>query len=237
MDKKQIDELQHRGDISKGLAAIMEKNKKHINPIADMDNITKQIGTGKDNIKVIENYLTDKESETAMSIISKYKVREGVIHSYGINDLEEHKLSDEESLFTNIMRKKLLNTIISEYKMKFELDRPFLYIVHPTGTYIDPHTDILDIDEPDYENDTYESQIEKFPYLWSGHLSVLGYLNDDYEGGELYFPQHDYVIRPKKNMLILFPGNTHYVHGVSEVTSGTRYTISQWSLFSEFNKK
>ena len=82
MDKKQIDELQHRGDITKGLAAIMEKTKADINPIADMDNITKQIGTGKDNIKVIENYLTDKESETAMSIISKYKVREGVIHSY-----------------------------------------------------------------------------------------------------------------------------------------------------------
>ena len=36
----------------------------------DIDNITKQIGTGIDNIKVFENYLTDKESETAMSIIS-----------------------------------------------------------------------------------------------------------------------------------------------------------------------
>ena len=58
MDKKQIDELQHRGDITKGLAAILA-NKSYIDPIAKMDNITKQIGTGKDNIRVIENYLTD----------------------------------------------------------------------------------------------------------------------------------------------------------------------------------
>ena len=118
MDKKQIDELQHRGDITKGLAAIMEKNKAHINPIAKMDNITKQIGTGKDNIRVIENYLTDEESKIAMSIIKKYKVRDGVVHSYGINDLKEYKPSQGELLFTNIMRKKLLNTVISEYKMK-----------------------------------------------------------------------------------------------------------------------
>jgi hypothetical protein len=203
----------------------------------NIDNITKQIGTGIDNIKVFENYLTDKESETAMSIISRYKVKEGVNHSYPIHTLEEYTPSQEELLFTKIMRKKLIHKVTLEYKMKFVQDKPFLYIVHPTGTYIDPHTDILDIDEPDYENDTYESQIEKYPYLWSGHLSVLAYLNDDYEGGELYFPDFNYSIRPKKNMLILFPGNTHYVHGVSEITSGTRYTISQWTQFSEFNKK
>jgi Rps23 Pro-64 3,4-dihydroxylase Tpa1-like proline 4-hydroxylase len=225
------------GPLNAGLAAKMAKSNETIIPIADTDNITKQIGTGINNIKVIENYLTDKESETALSIIKKYKIKEGVNHSYSINNLEEHSPSEEEKLFTNIMRKKLLNTVISEYKMKFIQDRPFMYIVHPTGTYIDPHTDILDIDEPDYENDTYESQIEKYPYLWSGHLSVLAYLNDDYEGGELYFPDFNYSIRPKKNMLILFPGNTHYVHGVSEITSGTRYTISQWTQFSEFNKK
>jgi len=225
------------GPLNAGIAAKMAKSNETIIEIANTDNITKQIGTGINNIKVIENYLTDKESETALSIIKKYKIKEGVNHSYSITNLEEYSPSEEEKLFTNIMRKKLLNTVISEYKMKFIQDRPFLYIVHPTGTYIDPHTDILDIDEPDYENDTYESQIEKYPYLWSGHLSVLGYLNDDYEGGELYFPQFNHVIRPKKNMLILFPGSTHYVHGVSEVTSGTRYTISQWSIFSEFNKK
>lgn len=77
----------------------------------NIDNITKQIGTGIDNIKVFENYLTDKESEAAMSIISKYKVREGVNHSYPIHTLEEYTPSQEELLFTNIMRKKLIHKV------------------------------------------------------------------------------------------------------------------------------
>ena len=68
-------------------------------------------------------------------------------------------------------------------------------------------------------------------------ISVVAYLNDDYQGGELYFPEHDFGVRPKKGMLILVPGSLHYVHGVAPITSGTRYTLSQWCKFKNFKVK
>jgi hypothetical protein len=108
--------------------------------------------------------------------------------------------------------------------------------VHPTGSYLVPHTDILDIeyktnDPHRDEGPTLEEQLEKYPNLWSGHLAVLGYLNDDYDGGELYFPQYDFYIKPKPGSLVMFPGGLNCVHGVAKIKSGIRYTVSQWIKF------
>lgn len=51
------------------------------------------------------------------------------------------------------------------------------------------------------------------------------YLNDEFEGGELYFPGRGLSIKPKAGQLILFPGGHEYIHGVSQITSGKRYVL------------
>jgi hypothetical protein len=53
------------------------------------------------------------------------------------------------------------------------------------------------------------------------------YLNDQYEGGELFIPELDFVQKPEKGMLVTFPGGK-YRHGVAKVTRGIRYTNSCW---------
>lgn len=204
------------------------------NDLKKIDNITKVIGTGIDNIKVIENWISQKDINRALSIINEYPVKEDVTHSYPIHTIDGHKLSLEYIKFAREFSSKIINYCEKLYNQPLVKDQPFLYIVHPKGTYIDPHTDILDITDPNYENDSFDSQIEKFPYLWSGHLSALVYLNDDYDGGELYFPELNFSVKPKSGMLITFPGNLHYVHGVSKITKGVRYTLSQWSKFKNF---
>lgn len=50
------------------------------------------------------------------------------------------------------------------------------------------------------------------------------YLNDNYDGGELYFPAYDIDFQPKAGTLAFFPSSTYYVHGVKEVIAGVRYT-------------
>jgi hypothetical protein len=55
-------------------------------------------------------------------------------------------------------------------------------------------------------------------------LNSLFYYNDDFEGGELYYPQHDIVVRPKPGLAVAHPGDIHYLHGVKMITSGYRYT-------------
>ena len=55
-------------------------------------------------------------------------------------------------------------------------------------------------------------------------INSLFYYNDDFEGGELYYPEHDIIVKPKPGLAVLHPGDFYYMHGVKPVTSGERYT-------------
>jgi hypothetical protein len=64
---------------------------------------------------------------------------------------------------------------------------------------------------------------------WPGYNYIVDYgsiiyLNEEYEGGELFFPKYNIHIKPKAGTLIFFPSTNMYAHGVTEVTSGVRYT-------------
>ena len=59
-------------------------------------------------------------------------------------------------------------------------------------------------------------------------ISAVMYLNDDYEGGEIEFPNFNVKIKPEAGMLILFPSNFAYAHVAHPVTSGTKYALVTW---------
>ena len=58
-------------------------------------------------------------------------------------------------------------------------------------------------------------------------LSVLGALNDNFEGGE-FIMFDDYEIPFKKGDLMIFPSNFLYPHRVEPVKKGIRYTYISW---------
>jgi hypothetical protein len=58
--------------------------------------------------------------------------------------------------------------------------------------------------------------------------TALAYLNDDFTGGELVFPDRDVVIAPKPGLLVGFPGNHKFVHAVPKIISGKRYSLPIW---------
>lgn len=74
-------------------------------------------------------------------------------------------------------------------------------------------------------------------------LSIIFYLNDDFEGGEFVFPELRVRVRPEPGMLVCFPSNHFYLHGVEPVTKGKRYSIVTWAKvrgypsLSEINDK
>jgi hypothetical protein len=82
----------------------------------------------------------------------------------------------------------------------------------PTGSYAKPHSD--------------SSEIDGTPNAWQmNKYATILYLNDNYGGGEIYFPQHEIEISPQAGSLLLFEGSHEYLHGVKEITFGNRYTI------------
>lgn len=56
-------------------------------------------------------------------------------------------------------------------------------------------------------------------------VSVVAYLNDDYEGGELYFPRFDLTIKPKAGDILVFPSTYIYEHASLPIKSGTKYSV------------
>jgi hypothetical protein len=56
-------------------------------------------------------------------------------------------------------------------------------------------------------------------------ISAVIYLNDDYEGGELWFPRFGVELKPKKGDIAVFPSTFIYEHASKEMISGTKYAV------------
>jgi len=125
------------------------------------------------------------------------------------------------------------NNSTPKEKFLYEMSKKFLEIFTPA------ETDYRNEFNPDIEKHA-NYQILKYPT--GGHLSMhiddgpgtphrvsmLIYLNDNYEGGEIEFPRFNVKYKPKENDMILFPSTYTYNHAVSTITSGERYCIISW---------
>jgi hypothetical protein len=61
------------------------------------------------------------------------------------------------------------------------------------------------------------------------NMSIIIALNDDYEGGEFYFPKQDFRVKLKKGDIICFPPYYTHPHMVNAPLNRTyRYTINTW---------
>lgn len=62
-------------------------------------------------------------------------------------------------------------------------------------------------------------------YSYNCVVSTVTYVNDDYEGGEIYFRLQGLNIKPKAGDLFIFPSTYMYPHQALPVHSGTKYSI------------
>lgn len=57
-------------------------------------------------------------------------------------------------------------------------------------------------------------------------LGIVIYLNDDFDGGEIYYPNQNISYKPKSKSMIIHPATEKYTHGVNEVVGNTRYCLA-----------
>lgn len=121
-------------------------------------------------------------------------------HKTEIDDEEVIKLMDK---YTELSRQEAQKRFIDDrgYTLKEYCGHSGNELIRwsTTGS-LAPHADGNDFPPP-------------FPSL---DVACLMYLNDEYEGGEINFPEHDIMIKPKPGTIVFFP--CHYVHEVMEVT-------------------
>jgi predicted 2-oxoglutarate/Fe(II)-dependent dioxygenase YbiX len=180
------------------------------------------MGQEHPSLLVIQNLLTKEQCETLIDCFErnheKHAEHTGVAFWDG-RYIQCHDLMKHEIDATRIMQqiRHLSNLhIISEFAGGEPVFPDSAQLTRWTpGIEMRPHADNLKADGT--PNATSHRT----------YSSIL-YLNDDYEGGHTYFPGFGVRIKPEAGSLLLFGAGFEYVHGVTMVTKGNRYTYGGW---------
>lgn len=76
-----------------------------------------------------------------------------------------------------------------------------------------------------YEPGNHFMEHHDHSFSYNCTVSLVGYVNDNYEGGELYFRLQNITYKPEAGDLVIFPSNYMYPHQAMPVKSGTKYSI------------
>jgi len=122
------------------------------------------------------------------------------------------------------IRKRVRAAIEEAYGVEGRIWADSLNLIRWTeGVEQTPHSD--------YENLNGEPHI----YNWRD-IGVVIYLNNDFKGGQIAFPQHRYAVTVEPRLLAFFPGDVNHVHGVTMIEEGVRYTLNMFYTFTEAHK-
>jgi hypothetical protein len=191
----------------------------------DQENTKSVYGIKLDRIVEIPNFVTLEE---AKSMIDYFDSRDdwGPIAFFGSEG--KSILHEDPALPKFNLDTKFFGTLMDKYKEAIEaiFDRPVkpVNICHAqkwnVGGNASPHADNSEMDGTPN------------PFETNKFVSLL-YLNDDYEGGELYFPDLDIEFKPKSLSWIAFNGGIENLHGVKPILEGVRYTFVSFWDFAE----
>jgi hypothetical protein len=200
-------------------------------------------GDSPDNIVTLDNFMTPEEldyldkfarSNTTWDHTESHYNDEGIC----IYDASywENRVATTQSL--NASDPGVLKIIEGmQARLKVEVDKFLKVDALPTppalvrwlpGQYQHPHAD------KELHEGENRGKPNDFPYY---DVAGLFYLNDDYEGGELYFPNQGIQFKPKRGSAYFFPGDMNYIHGVTEITSGIRYVSPFFWTILEHTEK
>jgi predicted 2-oxoglutarate/Fe(II)-dependent dioxygenase YbiX len=107
------------------------------------------------------------------------------------------------------------------YAIEVRDSEPTQVLHYRVGGHYIPHVDAEMLYKDDAGLEMWEKTLDR-------DLSVVYFLNDDFAGGELVFPGLGLDIKPQAGTLVCFPSDHNFIHGVSAVKSGHRYTVVTW---------
>jgi hypothetical protein len=114
----------------------------------------------------------------------------------------------------------ILNVCLTDYESRYNFKMDFMeainFVKYNPGQHFQVHTD------------------SGFSYFCT--LSSVGWFNDDYEGGELWFPYLNLKFKPQKGDILFFPSTYLFAHGSMEVTSGTKYSAVTMYNYNEIGQ-
>ena len=196
--------------------------------------------------------------------LSYILIKPNIINEYGIQEIVQHIKSSSETDLAVFDPQKSNETGGKEWRVdKTIRDTQHIEMGLIQPKIIDlMHNVVKEVINPFYNVEISESEVPQIlSYGIGGHycphidgeslwqtpdgeliwkksterdLSMVFYLNDDFEGGDFIFPDLKVRVRPEPGMMVCFPSNHHYKHGVEPVTRGKRYSIVCWAQVKGF---
>lgn len=182
----------------------------------------------KEDIVIIEDFITRDEAKKAIELFEMLDKKENGFwkpisfyesYSSGYPEDNDPSLSDvglPPTWFSDLYKKFRQSTADA---LRIEEEKLSKISFHSQrwlpGAFAPLHSD-------NTTNDGTYGAFERSRY------ATFLYLNDDFEGGELVFPQHNLTIVPQTGMLATFHGGHKNLHKVEIVKNKTRYTIGSF---------
>jgi hypothetical protein len=200
-------------------------------------------GDSAENIVAIEDFMTEEELRILTEFAETNNLwdrTETHINEDGVviydSGYWDHRVATYPTLMeANPEIPKVIEQM--QARLKKRVDEFFNVDAHPTNPAVvrwlpgqrqQPHAD-KELHEGDQRGKPND-----FPYY---DLAGLFYINDNYEGGELYFPNQGIQFKPKAGAAYFFPGDMNYIHGVTDIRSGIRYVCPFfWQILSHKDK-
>lgn len=178
---------------------IIEDPKKLIEIIENTENIKKE----QDIITPWIPWLSSKQSEDDDVYIY------GLKKNFVTQKILPEKETNEILYIANTMKQATIQACLYYKNHKQISDDIFIYPnfainKYKSGTIMGPHHDTQDGDK-------------------TLRFSLVTYLNDDYIGGELEFPEQKIKIKPKAGSLVIFPSTPPYLHVSNMIEDGWKY--------------
>ena len=130
---------------------------------------------------------------------------------YDLNGAKEEDKELDDRLF-NVTGEVFRRINATSTFLNLETDDGYKILRYPSGDFkgkYDTHTD-------------HSKEHNRF-------FTIIYILNDDYEGGELSFFNHQHIIKPKAGTIVAFPSSYMFPHAVLPCTSGERRSIITWA--------
>lgn len=151
-------------------------------------------------VKVFQDFITDDECNYLINFLDTDK------NSYVIDNKRVINLRPESEKIKNILL-KILDKAKKEFNNKDLFITSYMISSYDPGYFMGLHIDTEDMRE-------------------CNKVSMVLYLNDDFEGGDIIFPMINFKHSPKSKELVCFLSEPiENAHGVEVIQSGKRYVM------------
>ena len=178
----------------------------------------------KFDAKVIDGFVGKKDCEIILNFAKETNLWESIPNNFWDGrTINYTKLPIEiKNIFHSIMV-RMQSTLHNEYNLEEKIYPDTIDLVRWfDGMKQTPHCDNMSDHGPD------GSEFHRFGHRYFG---CVIYINEDYEGGKTYYPDHNFEITPKIGRLAIHLGDCNHRHGVTEVKKNIRYTVASfWSF-------